>query len=316
MRFSTPLISVVFVLSSVVTSKSLGADASDQTAGRPSTPTDPSMNRPHESPASPVPLASVPGDSTSATAAPSAGPNGSAPAKGPANTSRAASPDRTSDTPALSPITASDSAQRQQEPPTVLDSSKHYAIGGFGGIAFMYSRFAGHDVAQGCLEGGVIVDHVFTLGAGGCGITPSLNAERYGDAPHYPNDRMFFSYGGLIARYHLFSRSPVNLGLGMLVGAGALNINTLNRDIAQFGQVTIGTPNGVGDASPNDYTHRSTDVVFVVEPHVGAYANLNRLIRIGVTGGYRIVSGVNTQGLSSGDLSKPTVGAAIHIGWF
>ncbi len=188
-------------------------------------------------------------------------------------------------------------------PPTLLGRSGRYAFGGFGGIGVMYTRFAGRDTAQVCGEGGFIFDHALTLGGGGCGIATTVNAEQYGPAPHYANDRMSFGYGGAIIRYHLFSNKPVNLAVGALIGAGGL---------------TIGTWDGSGrmnDWSDN-YSHRRRDVVFVVEPQIGGYANLTRWMRVGVTAGYRIVSGVDTQGLSAKDLSAPTLGGVIQGGWF
>jgi len=185
-------------------------------------------------------------------------------------------------------------------PPTLLGKAGDYAFGGFGGIGVMYTRFAGENAVQVCGEGAVIIDHALTLGGGGCGITTLVNAEQYGPAPHDPNDRLTFGYGGAIIRYHLFSNSPVNLGVGALIGAGGL---------------TIGTWNGDSSGSDN-FTHVRSEAVFVFEPQVGGYANLTRWLRVGINAGYRIVSSVNMQGLSSGDVSAPTLGGVIQAGWF
>lgn len=174
-----------------------------------------------------------------------------------------------------------------------------YAIGGFGGVGVMYTRFAGHNAVQVCGEGAVIIDHALTLGGGGCGITTMLNADQYG--PYGPNDRINFGYGGAIIRYHLFSNRPINLGIGALIGAGGL---------------TIGTLDGSNDNGPGNLTRTRSDAVFVLEPQIGGYANLTRWLRVGVTAGYRIVSSVNTQGLSAGDLTAPTLGGVIQAGWF
>jgi hypothetical protein len=176
-----------------------------------------------------------------------------------------------------------------------------YAIGGFGGFGVMYTRFAGIGAPQVCLDGGVLIDHVLELGGGGCFVTTTVDAENYGPAPHYPDDRMQFGYGGAIVRYHLFSRSVVNLGIGALIGAGGL---------------TIGTWDTSTDNWSSNYKHMRSDAVFVFEPQVGAYSNITRWLRIGATVGYRIVAGVNTQGVSAGDLSAPTLGGVLQGGWF
>ena len=245
--------------------------------------------------------APAPAPTTSQPEAPSA-----APKTGPAETqaspaSLAASPyGSANSSAAATPKSTPEPAPKvkDQGPPTLFDMHGDYAIGGFGGVGVMYTRFAGHNAVQVCGEGAVIIDHALTLGGGGCGITTLLNADQYG--PNGPNDRMTFGYGGAIIRYHLFSNRPINLGVGALIGAGGL---------------TIGTLDGSNDNGPN-LTRTRSDAVFVFEPQIGGYANLTRWLRIGVTAGYRIVSSVNTQGLSAGDLSAPTLGGVIQGGWF
>jgi hypothetical protein len=191
---------------------------------------------------------------------------------------------------------------RRDVPATLFDSSSDYSIGGFGGIGVMYTRFAGGDRPLICGEGAVIIDHQFTLGGGGCGIASRMSAEKYGAAPHSTDDRLLFGYGGAIVRYHFFSRRAVNLAVGGLIGAGGLQ---------------LGTWNGKGSQSDTDnFTRKSQDAVFVVEPQVGGYVNLTRWLRFGAVGGFRFVSGVDTKGLRSQDLMGPTLGGQIQGGWF
>jgi len=254
-----------------------------------------SATTPSEAPAAPVaaPLA-APAETTTTP--------GNAPASSASPTSVAASPygpakpaASTAEPPKPPP------PHKDEGPPTLLNMAGDYAIGGFGGIGVMYTRFVGHDAVQVCGEGAVIIDHALTLGGGGCGITTEINAELYGPNPHYANDKMQFGYGGAIIKYHFFSNKPINLGVGALIGAGGISIGT---------QVD---PNQDG---PNSYTHQRSWAVFVMEPQVGGYANLTRWLRVGVTAGYRIVAGVKTEGLSSGDFSSPTLGGVIQAGWF
>lgn len=210
--------------------------------------------------------------------------------------------------PAKSPAETSQSAKSPPAPkkpydgpPTLLDMTGDYAIGGFGGIGVMYTRFAGIAAPQVCVDGGVLIDHVLELGGGGCFVTTTVNAQSFAPNLYNPDDRMQFGYGGAIIRYHLFSRSIVNLGIGALIGAGGLTI-------------------GTWDSSSNDwasnYKHMRSEAVFVFEPQVGAFSNFTRWLRIGATVGYRIVSGVDTQGVSAGDLSAPTLGGVLQGGWF
>lgn len=192
-------------------------------------------------------------------------------------------------------------SKQDDGPPTLLGRGGDYAIGGFGGLGVMYTRFAGTNAVQVCGEGAVIIDHALTLGGGGCGITTPISAAKYGPWPQDPNQKMTFGYGGAIIRYHLFSNSAINLGVGALVGAGGLVIGIYNEN---------------ADPGSDSFTNKRSEAVFVFEPQVGGYANMTRWLRLGVTGGYRITSSVHMQGLSAGDLSSPTLGGVLQIGWF
>jgi hypothetical protein len=189
----------------------------------------------------------------------------------------------------------------RDRPATLFDSATDYAIGGFGGLAVMYTRFANANAVQVCGEGGVILDHALTFGAGGCGIATMVDATRYGNPPHDPNDRLTFAYGGAIVRYHFYSRRIVNLGVGALIGAGGLSIGTLQ---------------GSGQDYNKDFKQKQSEAVFVLEPQVGGYLNITRWMRVGASAGYRIVSGVSTPGLSSSDVAGLSLGGLIQFGWF
>ncbi len=189
---------------------------------------------------------------------------------------------------------------KDDAPATLFASGQDYAIGGFGGLGVMYTRFAGSDRPLVCGEGAVIIDHRFTLGGGGCGIAAMMDGSKYGN--HGTGDRMSFGYGGAIVRYHFFSRKALNVAVGGLIGAGGLEIASYK---------------GTGDTSDwNNYNGKHPDVVFVVEPQIGGYANLTRWLRVGAVGGFRFVSGVDTKGLKASDLMGPTLGGQIQGGWF
>ncbi len=262
-----------------------------------------------------APVAEAPtATGATAPAAPVAEPPSAADAPTPAAAPTAAAPAAAAPTPRsadassleASPYEAPLARPTQEKPkdpnaPATLFGSTDYAIGGFGGLGVSYTRFAGKNVTQVCGEGALVLDHALTLGAGGCGLAPELKAEQYGPGPHNPRDRMSFGYGGAIVRYHFMSRSLVNFAVGALVGAGGLS---------------IGTWDGSGDNWEKDYTHKHSDAVFVFEPQVGAYANFTRWLRFGAVASYRVVSGVNTQGLSNGDVSGFSLGGQLQAGWF
>lgn len=190
---------------------------------------------------------------------------------------------------------------KEEKPPTLLDFSSDYAFGGMGGIGVMYTRIGGKNSALVCGEGAVIIDHALTLGGGGCGVTRLLRAQDYASS-YDADDRLTFGYGGAIIRYHFRTRKLVNVSVGAMVGAGGVVTGSY-------------TPKNNSDFDKNFKSERH-DAVFIVEPQVGAHVNITRWLRVGAVAGYRLVSGVDTQGLSESDIAGPTVGGQIQAGWF
>jgi hypothetical protein len=193
----------------------------------------------------------------------------------------------------------------RDEPATLFGGDGDYALGGFGGIGIMYTRFAGHDAPMVCGEGALLIDHALSLGGGGCGITRTFRAASYARDAYTADERIVFGYGGGIVRYHFLSRSAVNLSLGTLVGAGTISIGSVRDDEID---------DGYGE-SEFDFAPDRHDTLLVVEPQVGLHANLTRWLRVGMAAGYRIAGGVDAQGLSDSDASGLTLGGQIQGGW-
>ncbi len=183
---------------------------------------------------------------------------------------------------------------------TLLDSGD-YAFGGFAGVNVMYTRFAKTNATLVCGEGGLILDHALVFGGGGCGLVTNISGEAYGDAPHEPNDRLMFGYGGALVRYHFLSKEVANVAIGMLIGAGG---------------ITIGSWKGTGEDWQKDYTPKRSEAVFILEPQVGGYLNITRWFRVGASANYRLASGVGIPGLTSSQVGGPSMGINLHFGWF
>ena len=301
MRTASALLPLTSLL--VASAAFCAATPSPTAAPTPSTPVSPvetaSMSPPAAAPVATVASPAItPGEPGTPTAAP----------KTAAPETQTAPLATSSHGPPNAPTASSSNARRpapeaeHDDHNTLFDVSGDHAIGGFGGIGVMYTRFAGSGAAQICGEGGVVIDHALTLGGDLCALARTVNAEQYGPAPHDSNDRLGFAYAGLLVRYHFFARRPINLGVGALIGGGKVGIGTWEEKRENYWSF-----------SP---TRGREEVVFVVEPQIGAFANLTRWFRVGVTAGYRIVLGVDTLGLSASDLSAPTLGGTIQGGWF
>jgi len=64
-----------------------------------------------------------------------------------------------------------------------------------------------------------------------------------------------------------------------------------------------------------DITGENDDRVTVYEPSIGLEVNVFRFMRIGLEGGYRFVTDVQTPGFSDKDFSSPVVGLRLKFGW-
>ena len=68
--------------------------------------------------------------------------------------------------------------------------------------------------------------------------------------------------------------------------------------------------------SDDDHDDEDADVFAVLQPDVSLHANLTRWMRVGVTAGYRLSSGVARAGYDEGDVDGWVVGGHVQFGRF
>jgi hypothetical protein len=175
-------------------------------------------------------------------------------------------------------------------PETLFGGDQEVVLGGFGGLNVRYTRVLGADSVWVGGEGALLLNHALSVGAGGGGIANEINPTG--------KTRLDFGYGGLIVRYHFFSSEVVNFAVGGLVGAGGIAVHDRNDNPDDIDWEKIG------------------ESVFVFEPELGLYLNMTRWMRVGITGGYRFVSGVDKNDLSETDVRGAAGGGSVQFGWF
>ncbi len=175
-------------------------------------------------------------------------------------------------------------------PETLFGGDQDVVLGGFGGLNVRYTRVLGADSVWVGGEGALLLNHAFSVGAGGGGIGNEINPTG--------KTRLDFGYGGLIVRYHFFSSEVVNFAVGGLVGGGAIAVHDRHDNPDDIDWEKIG------------------ETVFVFEPELGLYLNMTRWMRVGITGGYRFVSGVDKNDLSETDVRGAAGGGSVQFGWF
>ncbi|MFW5739846.1 MAG: hypothetical protein ACOC1F_05725 [Myxococcota bacterium] len=183
-------------------------------------------------------------------------------------------------------VAAADEPPRQDDA-AAEESDDGIDIGGYGGLGLRYARLLDRNSVLLCLELALLFEQRLSIGTGACSTW--MSADGATDASEA--DGIMLEFGGTIVRYHLFPTDPISLSFGTAVGVGQID---LERD----GEVW------------------RTDSIIVVEPEVGAHTMVTDWMRLSAVGAYRIVSGVDTGGVTSGDVSGFSTGINAHFGWF
>lgn len=156
-------------------------------------------------------------------------------------------------------------------------------IGGYGGVTFKYARLQGRDAFLAGGELAVLLERRLALGFSGYG------SQVQAADPVKNRDEVIFGYGGAFARYFFLFDSPFQLSAALHTSAGA--ITSTRADQSQV-----------------------EDVIFVLEPQVGAHLSLTRWMRVGVEAGYRLLAGVDDFRRS--DFEGFSAGGHLAFGWF
>lgn len=196
---------------------------------------------------------------------------------------------------------------------TIFKHDSERSNGGYGAIMFNYSSIAQRDAILMGAKGGWIINHSFTLGAGGYGfITEPKN-----DAILNRDYEFSGGYGGLLLEPIIGGKRPIHVSFPILIGAGGIAYTT--------------NYNTNDDYYYDDYNHRrdtyeDSDAFFVVEPGIELELNLVKFMRIALTGSYRYTSNIDlsyhstsytgTRIGSKGMLCGWNVGMAFKFGKF
>lgn len=176
-----------------------------------------------------------------------------------------------------------------QESGSMINGSVSH--GGFGGPVVKISSINnGLGVFVGGRGGWIInfhPDHAFVFGGGGYGLSTDIEIDdvMLSGEPVY----LKLGYGGLELEYVNRTRNLVHFSVYTLIGGGGANYNEEDQ-------------NG--------------DTFFVIEPGVNALFNVTDFFRIGGGVSYRLISGVNLDGVSDTDLSGASVVLTFKFGSF
>lgn len=192
-------------------------------------------------------------------------------------------------------------------PPLLFGRGKKIAIGAYAGVGGAYTRFLGRDSGLMSFEAALLLDHRLSLGLAAYGFTRTPRGPVAADGTP---QQFGAGYGGLAIRYSVFGDLPVYATLGLVLGAGAVN---LHRD---YGWDDETSWDGSWSNDDEHWHAGRFDAFLVAQPELTLNANLTRWLRLGITGGYRFTGGVSRFGVTESDLNAALVGGNLQFGWF
>lgn len=150
------------------------------------------------------------------------------------------------------------------------------------------------DVTRGFvgLRGGLIFDRTLYIGLAGYGLAQQdyYDWDHWDDWNYYNDDYWELGYGGLEIGVLSRGAGDAQIGLGVLVGGGAID----------------------------EYFDRwhANDRFFIVEPSADMLFHFNRHVALGLGVGYRFVDGVETPLFSDDALDGPSFNISLQLGSF
>ncbi len=164
--------------------------------------------------------------------------------------------------------------------------------GGFGSWGAQVSQVNGETAYLSTSRLSWLINHRYSLGLGGYNLIGSV------DGP-----------------LTLASKSRfINLDLGGIelgyIFAPDKVIHGSFRVLTSLGQVSY------HNSDPDTPWQGEEDLISSIVPSVDLMVNVTSFIHMGITASYRLINGVDLDGLTNSDLSGPSIGAVIQFGKF
>jgi hypothetical protein len=201
--------------------------------------------------------------------------------------------------------TAPSLAQENGEPRDETLFGGVQSSGGYGAPTVALTTLSGETAAMVGGQGGWVLNRRFVLGGALRGITPRPKVDLQNRSSGDPESaQVQLGYLGLLLEYIGAPSKLFHYGVEFVVGGGTVEL--VDGD-AGF---------RAGAAVSDESFERSG--VFAAELGARAELNVTRFFRIGLSGGYRLVSGANLEkaDVSDGDLSAPYGQLSLRFGSF
>jgi|YelNatPaOPRAMG01_1025707.scaffolds.fasta_scaffold07806_3 hypothetical protein len=174
--------------------------------------------------------------------------------------------------------------------------------GGFGALVLKGTEITNKWGLMLGARGGWIINHTFSVGAGGYWLVSSIKTGKY--SPMGKAMYMEMIYGGGEIQYINKSDKLLHFTIYTLLGVGFAGYNTFRSDYPDYASYH------------NEDSQLDGDAFFVVEPTIDFVLNIIQHFRTGLSAGYRFVRAYKYDTLKSRDLCGPSFCFSLQFGLF
>ncbi|MEI6455614.1 MAG: hypothetical protein WCO93_04945 [bacterium] len=187
-------------------------------------------------------------------------------------------------------------------------------LGWYVGPTIAWTQFGGKNAVMPGIEGGLILNHYFSIGLAGS-ITANMNNLYFTNVRDTMGANFVGGYAGVKMEFTFFPKFPVHFSIPVFIGGGASAYlhqyeydyasNNYNYDYNYNGH------NNYWDCEVLDYNS-----FFVLEPGLRVEVNLLKFMRLWVGGTYRWAPGYHLMNTPDGFMSNFNFNAGLKFGKF
>jgi hypothetical protein len=191
--------------------------------------------------------------------------------------------------------------KEKQEIQTIFSNPVH--LGWWVSPEFSYTQFDGKDVYLAGFSGGVILNHSFSIGFTGYGITNSQSLD-YSEIADTSDLHLFGGYGGLKLEYRIKPMKMINIAFPLLIGGSGMSYMVWDMD------------NWMNDPHHEHIEPYAWDSNFVIEPGVMVGINVVKFMRFDAGVSYRYAPGLDLPKTDSNILNGFNATVSLKFGKF
>ena len=195
-------------------------------------------------------------------------------------------------------------AQENGEPRDETLFGGVHSSGGYGAPTVALTTLHGETTAVVGGQGGWVLNRHFVFGGAVRGIAPRPDVTLQSPSPNDPESaQLQLGYMGVLIEYIGAPSKLLHYGAELVIGGGTVEL--------------VDDPGFQAGASVSDESFERSGA-FTAELGARAELNVTSFFRIGLSGGYRLVSGTDLEkaDVSSGDLSAPYGQLSLRFGSF